>query len=270
VYALTDWKVIQGARVPSSADSAQSNCVLLRRGFLVGRELRALRRYVLGLRAFTTAARSDASCRNLSVYRETVGARTGFPIRVESFSNDCLRQTGIDLFERCRPVARQCLARDLVPFKDKINIRWPGDAGYAAHQDAAAGWNKYATSFVTVVLFLADSNPAAGGFQFASERCPERLLPHENGRLHDTAFEALERLDVYAEAGDAIVFDGLAPHRSHSNASSGPRAHVLLTYCDAADEMVRRHYFDDKTLAMRGANGEFEFRLFSFAPTDAV
>ena len=39
-------------------------------------------------------------------------------------------------------------------FKEKINFKMPGGAGFEAHQDQQAGWSRYANMFVTALVTI--------------------------------------------------------------------------------------------------------------------
>ena len=49
-----------------------------------------------------------------------------------------------------------------VLFKDKINFKLPGGDGFAAHQDAQAGWDVYAPLHITAMIAI-DATTAENG-----------------------------------------------------------------------------------------------------------
>lgn len=147
-----------------------------------------------------------------------------------------------DLGQRMAQDARRLLGGDVVLFKDKLNIRYPNSKGYAPHQDAAR-WSAIADQFLSIGVFLSASSPDRGGFEFA-ECDPQRaLLDNQRGDLNQDAYALLPRRAVTADAGDALVIDGFAPHCTTSNQSKDTILHVLFTYALANDDTVRDAYY---------------------------
>ena len=55
----------------------------------------------------------------------------------KGFSNLCTKDKIIECIN-------DCLGEEGVLFKDKINFKMPGGAGFTPHQDSQAGWDDYA------------------------------------------------------------------------------------------------------------------------------
>lgn len=190
-------------------------------------------------------------------------------IRIERLAEHLEADTGLPLLARCLELVRRETGRDAHLFKDKINFRHPGAAGFGAHQDAAAGWTDYSPIFHSIALFVRDTDAAYGGFEFSVEDPGAAFYPNVNGQIGRELFESFARCDVEARAGDAIFFDSFAPHRSHANRSGEVVPHLILTFNPAEHGDRRDAYYASKLANMRGGDGGYEFKLFDFGDATA-
>ena len=132
-------------------------------------------------------------------------------------------------------------------FKDKINFKLAGGAGFAPHQDAPAyvdfGVEHQLTLMVPVDAFTPDN----GCLEMALDGCKRVFLPQNpDGTLRDGVMESYEVVPLLAQPGDAIVFDAWAPHRSGSNRSSSPRRAYYLTFNPQSAGDKRAAYYARK------------------------
>lgn len=186
-------------------------------------------------------------------------------VRVERFIEHFEQTTEIPLFSRAEAIAEKILdAKKVYLFKDKINFRHPGSNGFGPHQDAAAGWDKYAPYFVSIAVFVKESRPETGGFEFALNASPNMYYPSENGKLFQTQFEKFQRASLNYPAGDAIAFDSYAPHQTHRNSSTSIIPHIILTFNDARHGSHRPQYYAEKIKSMRQEGEQIRFRVFEF------
>ena len=153
--------------------------------------------------------------------------------------------------------AARCFGAPAAPFKEKLNIRYPGSPGYAPHQDAAR-WDRYGARFLSFGLFLAPSDARRGGFEMVTVVGPYGRLETRHGDLDGAAYLALPRTAVRARAGDALILDGEVPHRTTDNLSDDAILHVLFTYVEGGDTTRRAAYYDsqatDFAAVREGAN----------------
>lgn len=175
-----------------------------------------------------------------------------------------LRETGLG--ERIVARAEAYLGEPVVLFKDKLNIRYAGSAGYAPHQDSAAGWEDFAAHFVSIGVFLGRSDPLHGGFEVVDGAHRSGRFANEKGRMSDADFEALGPKAVRADLGDAILLDSEAPHRTLRNDSSADSLHLLFTFAPAQADGIRDLYYTKKaaSFAHGREDNRFEFRVFAF------
>jgi ectoine hydroxylase-related dioxygenase (phytanoyl-CoA dioxygenase family) len=130
-----------------------------------------------------------------------------------------------------------------VLFKDKINFKMPGGAGFKLHQDQQAGWSAYAPLFMTAMISLDAASIESGCLEIAAGRHREGLIGEQWKPLDETVVD----LKVVPTApGDAIFFDSYVPHASKANFSDSPRRILYLTYNLADDGDHRARYYADK------------------------
>ncbi|WP_407973271.1 phytanoyl-CoA dioxygenase family protein (plasmid) [Burkholderia pyrrocinia] len=191
-------------------------------------------------------------------------------VRIERFAEDFGERTGIDLHARCNALAQGLLGRPCRLFKDKINFRYPASPGFKAHQDAAAGWNRYASRYATIAVLIEASQPDSGGFEFATGSSPGYLYPNRNGQLDDALFASLRPQSLDVDAGDGLLFDGYAPHRTYANQSVHVVPHLFLTFNCADEGDFRERYYAEKIAGMTSHGDGYAFRLFDFGPEGAM
>ena len=134
----------------------------------------------------------------------------------------------------------------VVLFKDKINFKMPGGAGFLPHQDQQAGWSKYAPLFVTAMVSIDPTTVKNGCLELAPRPEGAGLMGKEWTPLE----EAQLTLHPFPTApGDVIFFDSFVPHGSKPNFSGAARRVLYLTFNLAAHGDQRFRYFADKHAA---------------------
>jgi ectoine hydroxylase-related dioxygenase (phytanoyl-CoA dioxygenase family) len=151
----------------------------------------------------------------------------------------------------------------VVLFKDKINFKMPGGAGFQPHQDQQAGWSKYAPIFVTAMVSIDAATAENGCLEIAPRRLAEGLIGEEWTPLRQ---EQLALQSLPTEPGDAVFFDSFVPHGSKPNLTERARRVLYLTFNLAAHGDQRLRYFADKHVAFppdvdREANKSYVFRV---------
>lgn len=150
-----------------------------------------------------------------------------------------------------------------VLYKEKINYKYPGGGGYAAHQDAPA--YDHGTEHVTCLIAVDACTPDNGCLFFAPGRHRDGLLAMDDKGC--IAPDVAERLDWRAtptQPGDALFFSSFAPHLSPPNHSRRSRRALYLTYNAASEGGFRDSYYREKreSLAARElSNGVDQGRI---------
>jgi hypothetical protein len=141
----------------------------------------------------------------------------------------------------------ECCGEPVVLFKDKINLKLPGGAGFADHQDAPAYVNFGIEHHVTLMAPLDAFTRENGCLEMARDACARVILPQNpDGTLRADVMAGLAVEPILAEPGDVIVFDAWVPHRSGPNRSARPRRSYYLTFNPASAGDRRAAYYARK------------------------
>jgi 2-aminoethylphosphonate dioxygenase len=138
-------------------------------------------------------------------------------------------------------------------YKEKINFKHPGGAGFAPHQDAHA--YPFVQETVTCMIAVDDALVANGCLEVV-EGLHSRALPtDEHGCIPPDMAAMLDWVPLPTRAGSLLWFHCYTPHRSGPNSSQEPRRAIYATYNRASDGDQRAAYYEQKNrLLDNGAN----------------
>ena len=136
--------------------------------------------------------------------------------------------------------ASEALGEPAVAFKDKLNYKQPGGAGFGVHQDKVAypGAGRVAS-----ILVAIDDCTVESGCLWLAGGVREVLPVDDRGVVRRDVAADLEWIPAELAAGDAVVIDGLAPHYSQANGSDAPRRVLIASYAPASEGYDRAHYY---------------------------
>jgi hypothetical protein len=133
-----------------------------------------------------------------------------------------------------------------VLFKDKINFKLPGGDGFEPHQDAQAGWNEYASLFITAAVALDAASRENGCLEVAYWHHRRELVGPLWEPLTEANLAGVDFVPYPMQPGDALFFDSYLPHRSGPNRTSQRRRVLYVTYNRASEGDHRARYYADK------------------------
>jgi len=165
--------------------------------------------------------------------------------RVENFVpyHDGMRQLfDTDLLDACT----RLFGEKAVLFKEKINFKLPGGGGFEAHQDSQAGWEDYASLFITATVIVDSATEENGCLELAEWDHREELIGELWKPLTDEQLRDVEFVPCPGEPGDVLFFDSYLPHRSAPNLTADPRRVLYVTYNKAAEGDHREAYIAAK------------------------
>lgn len=139
----------------------------------------------------------------------------------------------------------QLLAEPAALFKEKINFKMPGGEGFTPHQDSQAGWETYASYFVTVMVCVDEATAKNGCLQMAAGYHKKGIM-REWEPLNDSDMSGMDFVEMPTYPGDIAFFDSYAPHRSEPNMSETIRRLYFATYNKASEGEHLEAYYDDK------------------------
>lgn len=186
--------------------------------------------------------------------------------RIEGF---CPYHAGLDALIRGGRLQRcveELLGAPAVLFKEKINFKMPGGAGFEVHQDQQAGWSAYAPQFVTAMVSIDPATLENGCLEMVTTPRLSGLIGSEWTPLTDEQMRPFELEPVPTQPGDVLFFDSFVPHASKPNLTGERRRILYLTYNRASDGDHRAQYYADKRASFppdidRRPGVEYRFRV---------
>ena len=142
-------------------------------------------------------------------------------------------------------------------FKDKINYKLPGGAGYAAHQDGYSHPRDGSPMPSYVVMVAVDNFSLASG---APQLAPEAWVAlggtaarqrRQRRSLSRATLEAAAYEPVELRRGDVLVYDTNMPHRAPPNRSPHRRAALFAVFTPARLGDLRATYFAEERRTRR-------------------
>jgi len=163
------------------------------------------------------------------------------------------------------PSVGQLLGAEAVLFKDKINFKLPGGDGFKPHQDSQAGWEDYASYFISVLVCIDPATIENGCLQVAP-RPKVGLVGTEWEPLTDAETALMDFTHVETRPGDVIYFDSYVPHMSEPNVTDKPRRLYFATYNRLSEGDHLHAYYADKRKSFppdieRKAGREYVYRV---------
>ncbi len=136
------------------------------------------------------------------------------------------------------------LGEPAVLYKEKINYKLAGGAGYAPHQDAPA--YPFIDVHVSCMVAVDDSTAENGCLEVVSGMHHEVLPSDDVGCIRSDVVAALEWDPVEVRAGQTLWFHSRTPHRSGPNTSTVARRALYPTYNAASEGDMRGDYYRKK------------------------
>lgn len=143
-------------------------------------------------------------------------------------------------------VSSDLLGEEAVLFKEKINFKLPGGAGFEPHQDAQADWGKYSSFHLTAMVSVDPCTLENGCLEMVSGHHDRGLIGDLWKPLTAEQMGGMDFIAIPTAPGDAIFFDSFAPHRSAPNLTDTPRRVLYITYNRRSEGDWRVKYYADK------------------------
>lgn len=169
---------------------------------------------------------------------------------------------------RLAGIAAAALGEPVAAFKDKVNYKQPGGAGFRPHQDLPAypGIDR-----VVSVLLAVDPCDEVAGCLWMAPPAAGVLPTDDRGVITAIVTDGLAWSACPLRAGDALVIDGLAPHYSDSNRSRHPRRVLVASYAPQAAGYGRAAYYAERAAAMAEASRrDGRSRISTLADFDGI
>ena len=141
-------------------------------------------------------------------------------------------------------IAGALLGEPAVLYKEKINYKLPGGAGYAPHQDAPA--YPFISTHVSCMVAVDDATADNGCLEVVSGAHHEVLPTDDGGCIRADVVAALDWVTVPVRAGQTLWFHSRTPHRSGPNCTTVPRRALYPTYNARSEGDLRDDYYREK------------------------
>jgi hypothetical protein len=140
--------------------------------------------------------------------------------------------------------ASELLGEPAVLYKEKINYKLAGGAGYAPHQDAPA--YPFIEAHVSCMVAIDDADVHNGCLEVVSGMHHELLAMDDVGCIHPSVVATMEWTPAPVRAGQTLWFHSRTPHRSGPNESATDRRALYPTYNALREGNLRDAYYREK------------------------
>jgi ectoine hydroxylase-related dioxygenase (phytanoyl-CoA dioxygenase family) len=208
--------------------------------FLSSEELQQLRGWVTDIEGWPVGQGSWFQ-------HDEQGARGVVRTRTENFSRYHEGLAALITTGALPAMAGELLGEPAVLYKEKVNYKHPGGAGFAAHQDAPA----YPQVGVSVSCLLAvdDATIDNGCLELVAGMHHELLPTDRDGCVRADIAAGMAWRAQPVTAGSLLWFHSHTPHRSAGNSSDQSRRALYLTYNPLSLGDLREAYYADKRAA---------------------
>lgn len=167
-----------------------------------------------------------------------------------------------------RDVAARALGEAAAAFKDKINYKQPGGAGFRPHQDRLA---YPGVTRVLSILVAIDECTEESGCLWLAEDVGAVLATDDRGVVRADIAASLSWRPTELGPGDAVLLDGLTPHYSETNRGARPRRVLVASYAPVREGYSRDRYYSARANTMRRASErDGRFRISTLADFEGI
>jgi hypothetical protein len=155
--------------------------------------------------------------------------------------------------------ASALLGQPAVLYKEKINYKLVGGAGYAPHQDAPA--YPFIDVHVSCMVAVDDATVENGCLEVVDACHHDLLRTDAGGCIHPEVIASLTWQAVEVPAGWTLWFHSRTPHRSGPNRSDRPRRALYPTYNALAEGDLRDAYYAEKLARFHEGGGRSDGKV---------
>jgi hypothetical protein len=164
--------------------------------------------------------------------------------------------------------AASAFGAEVVDFKDKINYKQPGGAGFSPHQDLAA---YPGASRVMSILVAIDECTTTSGCVWFAEGVDELLRTDDRGVVVPDVVSSLSWSPAELAPGDVLCIAGTTPHYSEANDGTSPRRVLVASYASPGEAYDRERYYAAREEKMESATArDAQFRISTLADFEGI
>jgi len=155
--------------------------------------------------------------------------------------------------------ASALIGEPAVLYKEKINYKLPGGAGYAPHQDAPA--YPFIDAHVSCMVAIDDATVENGCLEVVDRMHHEILATDDAGCIDPAIVASLTWQPVEVPAGWTLWFHSRTPHRSGPNHSPIARRALYPTYNALSEGDLRADYYAEKLARFSATGGRADGKV---------
>ena len=133
-------------------------------------------------------------------------------------------------------------------YKEKVNYKLAGGAGFRPHQDATA--YDQLSHHITCLIAVDPMTSSNGCLELSDYSSRDLLETDGDGCLSDKVVTSLIWKKAELRTGDILCFSSFTPHKSGANLSGESRRAIYLTYNAAAEGDLRESYYEKRASQM--------------------
>jgi len=225
-------------------DAFNRDGFLVKSKFFDGKEIAEIRKWVYDYQG--KQPEDWKKGQEMGYYETSINDGKRILTRLENFID--YNQKFFDLVNSKKVIGcvEDLLGEPCVFFKEKINFKNPGGAGFKPHQDAISRWDDYAENFMNVLICTDAGTIQNGCLEVAPGFHNKGFLGPYDSPIPDDVLKKMKFQALEHSLGDVVFFDGFTPHQSQENKTDSPRTNVYLTYNKLSEGEHRKRYFARK------------------------
>ena len=156
-------------------------------------------------------------------------------------------------------VAGELLGEPAILYKEKINYKCAGGAGFSPHQDKPA--YPFVDQVLSVMVAVDDATVENGCLEVVSGQHHQLLAQDDRGCIEAGVIASFDWRPAELRAGETLFFHALTPHRSGANHSTRDRRALYPTYNGRSEGDLRDEYYAERRRALASAEGSERVQL---------
>jgi len=147
-------------------------------------------------------------------------------------------------------IAEALMGEPVVLYKEKINYKLAGGAGWNPHQDAPA--YPFIEVHVSCMVAVDDASTENGCLEVVDGAHHDAIPTDSRGCIPADIASTMSWTPVPVPAGSTLWFHSLLPHRSGDNRSSSDRRALYPTYNARREGDLRARYYEHRRRQLSG------------------
>ena len=206
---------------PQQIEDFRNSGYLVIRGLFAGDALGELIRWTGEVEAWP-----EVPGRAMKYFEQPLGEGPRLLQRIENF---CPYHAGFQAMcggPEMKGIMSQLLGEEAVLFKEKINFKLAGGAGFEPHQDAQADWGRYCSFHATAMVSVDPCTVENGCLEMVRGHHNRGLIGDLWQPLGDAQMKGMDFVAVPTEPGECDLFRFLctSPFGAQPHARAAPRS----------------------------------------------